>query len=401
MASKAAEDITENEYDCFAEETFTSPYEEFRRMRRECPVAHSTDFGGFWMVTRYEDVVSMLSDGENYITSIRNIVPSSSSTARTPPLHFDPPQHTPYRKALERALSKGRVSKLTPAVQRHAETLMDEFAARGGGDFAQSIATRLPVLSIGEWIGLTDEQADRLWKLNCAYTRAWVAFDKDTVMQCVDGFNEITKEILADRGENLRDPEIDPPSSLMTTVLPDGNKIPPDILHGAIRQSLVIGLAAPPMVLGSMVTYLAKNPDLFRQLRAEPELLPAALEEFLRLFTPYRGFARTSRTEVEIHGRKIRPKEAIAMSFASANRDETVFEDPDTFQLDRPNISRHIAFGLGPHRCAGMPIARVVLGAALKAMTQRWSSVEMDGEPVVTSMPEIGPIKVPLKVTPA
>ncbi len=130
-------------------------------------------------------------------------------------------------------------------------------------------------------------------------------------------------------------------------------------------------------------------------------MLPSALEEFLRLFTPYRGFARTSRKTVEMRGRTIHPNEAIAMSFASANRDEAVFDDPDSFRLDRPNISSHIAFGLGAHRCAGMPIARLILGAALRAMTQQWSSVELDGEVVVTSMPEVGPIKVPLKVTPA
>lgn len=392
---------TPHEYDCFAEETFTSPHEEFARLRQECPVAHSNDFGGFWIATRYDDVVSMLQDSENYITSVRNIVPSSSSTARTPPLHFDPPHHTPYRKALDRALSRGRVASLTPSIHKHSAELIDKFIALGEGDFVEHVGSWLPILVFGDWMGLTEEQTNRLWQLGRTYIRAWVDFDVDRVMQTVAGFAEIANEVVADRRANPRDPELDPTSSLMATILPDGSKIPDELLASSVRQVLVVGLTAPPMVFSSMAVYLAQNPDLYARLHADPTLAMDAMEEFLRLFTPYRGFARTSKKEVEWYGRTIKPGEPIALAFASANRDETVFKDPDQFKLHRPNIGKHVAFGMGPHRCVGMPIARLEMGIGLQTLLAKVSSIELIGNVRMSGMPEIGPITAPIRVTAA
>ena len=114
--------------------------------------------------------------------------------------------------------------------------------------------------------------------------------------------------------------------------------------------------------------HLAQHPELERQLREEPDLIPAAVEEYLRLFTPYRGFARTAKHDVEFGGRIILKDEPIALVYASANRDEAVFENPDEFILNRPNIDKHIAFGLGPHRCAGAPLGRMMLRVTLEEL---------------------------------
>lgn len=391
-----------HEYDCFATETFTSPHDEFARLRSECPVAHSNDFGGFWIATRYADVVHMLKDSENYITSVRNIVPSSSSTARTPPLHFDPPRHTPYRRALDRALSRGHVESLEPAIRKHAAELIDKFIALREGDFVEHVGSWLPILVFADWMGLEAEQARRMWSLARTYIRAWVDFDKERVMAAVAGFLKIAEEVVADRRANPRDPQTDPTSSLLETVLDDGSRIPDDLLVGCVRQTLVVGLTAPPMVFGSMAAHLAMNPALYAELRADPAgLAPHAMEEFLRLFTPYRGFARTSRRAVEWYGRTIEPGEPIALAFASANRDETVFDEPNSFRMKRPNIGRHVAFGMGPHACVGMPIARLEMGIALRTFLEKVASVEMAGEMRMSGMPEIGPINVPIRVTPA
>ena len=390
-----------HEYDCFVKETFTSPHEEFEQLRHSCPMAHSNDFGGFWIATRYDDVVKMLTESDNYITSVRNIVPSSSSTARTPPLHFDPPHHTPYRRALDRALSRGRVESLEPSIRKHATKLIDDFISMGEGDFVEHVGSWLPVLVFGDWMGLTEEQTHRMWSLGRTYIRAWVDFDKDRVMQTVAGFAEIAKEVVEDRRQNPKDPNTDPTSSLMATVLADGSKIPDDLLAGSVRQTLVVGLTAPPMVFGSMVIHLAQHPELFNQLRNDLSLVPHALEEFFRLYTPYRGFARTSVEPVDWYGRKVMPGEPIALAFASANRDETVFEDPHTFKLHRHNIKSHVAFGKGPHACVGMPIARLEMGIALETLLQKVETIEMAGDIRMSGMPEIGPINAPVRVTKA
>ena len=121
-----------------------------------------------------------------------------------------------------------------------------------------------------------------------------------------------------------------------------------------------------------------------------PSLIPAAVEEYLRLLTPYRGFARTPTRDVEIGGRLIRKDEPVAVVFASANRDEDVFPEPDRFVLDRPNIGRHVAFGMGPHRCAGAPLATLMLRLTLEELLARTSAIEVVGEPTMTRLAGVG-----------
>ena len=142
---------------------------------------------------------------------------------------------------------------------------------------------------------------------------------------------------------------------------------------GTIRQFIVVGMVAPCVFIGSMVVHLARNPELQRMLRDDPGLIPAAVDEYLRLLTPYRGFARTPTRDVELGGRLIREGEPVAIVYASANRDETVFPEPEKFILGRPNIGKHVAFGVGPHRCAGAPLAELMLRVTLEELLSRTS----------------------------
>ena len=162
-----------------------------------------------------------------------------------------------------------------------------------------------------------------------------------------------------------------------------------------------VGLVAPPILLGSIAVHLSRDQALQQQLRSDPSLLPDAIEEFLRLYTPYRGFARTARHEVVLHGRRIRPGEPIALAYASANRDERVFPDPHEFRLRRPKIRQHLAFGRGPHACAGISLARQQLTIGLEELLKQTSHFEVCGEIRMSGMPELGPISVPLRLTPA
>jgi cytochrome P450 len=180
----------------------------------------------------------------------------------------------------------------------------------------------------------------------------------------------------------------------------DGRPFPDELLAGCVRQVLVVGLVAPPIFLGSIAVHLSRDAALQDQLRSDLSLIGVALEEFLRLYTPYRGFARTTRREVEVAGRKIKPNEAIALVYASANRDEAVFAEPDKFILGRPNISQHIAFGRGPHMCAGTALARQQLRIALEELLKKTAHFEVCGEIRMSGMPEVGPISVPLRLRP-
>lgn len=208
----------------------------------------------------------------------------------------------------------------------------------------------------------------------------------------------MARSILADRKEKLLDPKIDPTSALLAARV-DGKAFPDEMIVGTIRQVLVVGIIAPTVLIGSIAVHLSKDQALQDQLRGDPSLIPAAIDEFLRLYTPYRGFARTSVKDICVHGRDIKAGEPIALVYASANRDEDVFEDAETFKLNRPNMKESIAFGRGPHMCVGAPLARLELCVALECLLARTKSFEVCGPIVPTRMPEIGALSVPLKFT--
>lgn len=129
--------------------------------------------------------------------------------------------------------------------------------------------------------------------------------------------------------------------------------------RGCLRQSLVVGVVAPPILIGSICHHLARDKDLQTQLREDASLIPSAMEEFIRIYSPYRGFARTASQDLHLHGKTVKPNEPITLVYTSANRDPDVFESPNDFILNRPNIAAHLGFGRGRHRCAGMPLARL------------------------------------------
>ncbi len=390
-----------DEYDPTTEETFEGTYAQFADLRARCPVAHSSAFEGFWAVTRYQDVLDILLQPDLYITSVRNVVPGSSATGRRPPLHLDPPEHTPYRKAIDRALGAARVAAIEPTTRRVARELMESLVARGEADFVEHLSSPLPAAVFGEWLGLTDAQTQVLWRTARAYVKAWESFDRSSVAVAAAQLAEMAAEVIAERRREPRDPEVDPTSSLLASRDDAGQPFPEVLLAGCVRQVLVVGLVAPPILLGSIAVHLARDVPLQRQLRADPSLLSDAVEEFLRLYTPYRGFARSAREEVELHGRLIRPGEPIALVYASANRDESVFPDADQFRLRRPNIRQHLAFGRGPHMCAGIALARQELRIALDELLRQTRHFEICGELRMSGMPEVGPISVPLRLQPA
>ena len=387
-----------SDYDPTLPETFDSVHEDFAHLRARCPVAHRDAFDGFWAITRYQDIVNILLDPQTYITSVRNVVPGSAATGRRPPLHLNPPEHTPYRRAIDRALSPSRVAAIEPATRRIARDLAKALVARGEADFVEHFSSPLPAFVFGEWMGLAERQTMVLWDTARAYVKAWEAFDKQSVAAAGAKLMEMAVELIAQRRVAPLDPTADPTSSLLAARDAEGNPFPDELLAGCVRQVLVVGLVAPPIFLGSVAVHLARDQELQHRLRCDPSLIPDALEEFLRLYTPYRGFARTARHEVTIGGRTIKPAEPIALVYASANRDESVFPRPDEFVLRRPNISQHLAFGRGPHMCAGTSLARQQLLIALEEILRNSGNFELCGKIRVSGMPEVGPISVPLRL---
>jgi cytochrome P450 len=385
-----------DDFDPLAPETFESPHQTYRELRARCPVAHTSAHGGFWALTRHADVRAAASDPETWISSVRAVVPSDPRGTRRPPLNFDAPLHTPYRRALDRTLSRRRLDRLAPRLRAHAERELRPLVERGRGDIALEFGSVYPACVAGEWLNLEPEAVRELAGVASEWIQAWRLRDAEAVNRTSGWMYDLARGLLADRRARPRPLAEDPASSLLQMRY-EGRELDPEHMVGTLRQSLVVGLVAPPLLLGGIAVHLSRDRSLQAHLRAHPELIGPALEEFLRLYTPYRGFARTVSRPVELHGRVIPPGEPVTLIYASANRDEAVFESPDEFRLDRPNIASHLAFGRGTHRCAGGPLARLSLRIALEELLARTTDFAVDGPIEPTLMPELGARSVPLR----
>ncbi len=388
------------DFDALAPETFDSPYAVYADLRVQCPVAHSDAWGGFWALMTYDDVRRVAGDSARFVTSVQNVVPKVAFTGRRPPLHLDPPDHTPYRAALNPLFNAARMAAIEEPTRRIVIDLLEPFLARGEGDICADFSSHLPIQVFAHWMNIADEQAKALNEVGRAYNIAVQSNIDDVVKVASLQLYDMAKAVVEARRAQPLDPAVDATSALLATRY-KGEPLPEAMIIGTIRQVLVVGIIAPTVMIGSIAVHLSRDQALQARLRAEPALIPAAVEEFLRLYTPYRGFARTAVDDVEIGGRAIAAGEPIALVYASANRDEGKFRDADQFVLDRPNIGEHLAFGRGAHNCPGAPLARLQLRIALEELLGRTTNFDLAGEIRPTRFPEIGALSAPLRFTTA
>ncbi|WP_188054160.1 cytochrome P450 [Sphingosinithalassobacter sp. CS137] len=388
--------IPPSDFDPLAPESFDSAHADYARLRAECPVAHTDAWGGFWALTRYEDVKRAASDAATFVTSKQNVVPRVAFTGRRPPLHLDPPEHTPYRRALNPLLSYERSERLAPVTREITVRMLAPLLAKGEGDICAEFSSYLPVHVFGEWMNMPEQWLDTLHDAGRAFILAVHSAIDSSMKETSLRLYDMARDLIAIRTREPMDPAEDPTSALLAA-RHNGEPLPHDMIVGTVRQVLVVGMVAPMVMIGNIAVHLSRDRALQDRLRAEPALIPDAVEEFLRLYSPYRGFARTAVRDVEIGGRSIPADEPIALVYASANRDESVFPNGDRFEMCRPNIADHLAFGRGPHRCPGAHIGRMQLRVALEELLARTRGFALAGEILPTRWPEIGALSVPLR----
>lgn len=385
-----------HDYDPTLPETFDSPHVEYAALRARCPVAHSDSWGGFWALTRHEDVAMAAADWQTFVTSRQNVIPKVAFTGRRPPLHLDPPEHTPYRRALAPLLTERKVARLEPVIRTICHDLLGPMVAAGGGDIVADYSAHMPIAVFAHWMNLPADAVAELTRVGQRYNIAVQSNDIDATKESSLLLYDMARDIVADRKANPMPVDEDATSALLASRV-DGAPLPEEMIVGTIRQVLVVGIIAPSVTIGSIAVHLGRDRALQDQLRADRALVPAAIEEFLRLYTPYRGFARTALRDVTIEGQTIPKDDPIALVYASANRDEAVFEDADSFRLDRPNMKESLAFGRGPHMCVGAALARLELQVALDALLSAAPPFALAGEPRQTRFPEIGALSVPVR----
>ncbi|WP_315761745.1 cytochrome P450 [Sphingomonas sp. Y38-1Y] len=384
-----------HDFDPLVAETFDSPNAVYAELRSRCPVAHSDTWGGFWALMKHADVAAAAADWQTYITSKQNVVPKVAFTGRRPPLHLDPPEHTPYRRALAPLLTERAIARLEPIVREICRDLLARMVANGGGDIVADFSAHMPIATFANWMNLSAEAVAELTRVGRLYNIAVQSNDMDATKENSLLLYDMARAVVADRRANSLPADQDATSALLAARV-DGEPLPEEMIVGTIRQVLVVGIIAPSVMIGSIAVHLGRDRALQSRLRANPSLVAPAIEEFLRLYTPYRGFARTAVRDVTIRDRTIPAGEPIALVYASANRDEEVFEDADQFRLDRPNMRDSVAFGRGPHMCVGAPLARLELRVALEELLAAAPGFALAGEPVQTRFPEIGALSAPV-----
>ena len=369
------------DYDIFDPSYKKNPFPVWDQIRETCPVAHSERWGGSWMPTRYEDLFDIARDIQHF--SSRNVLVTdfeppaegveieageeqlAQYNVGAPPITSDPPVHTWARKLLLPPFSVTSVAKWEPETRELCAALVEGFIADGRADGAVDYAQQIPPRVIASMLGIPIEMAGEFTE----WVRGFLELGlTDPVLRRESGINIFTylNERIQERKENLRDDDL---ISYLLTATVDGEPVPEPHVLGTAFLILVAGIDTTWSSIGSALWHLAQHPEDRARLIAEPDLMPSAVEELLRAYSPV-TMARYVAEDVDFAGCPMREGDKVLMNFPAANRDPSVFEDPDRVILDREK-NPHIAFGVGIHRCAGSNLARMEMRVAIEEWLKR------------------------------
>ncbi|MEN8184913.1 MAG: cytochrome P450 [Myxococcota bacterium] len=368
------------------------PHAAWKRLRQESPV-HWFDLRdgvGFWAITKRSDIVWLSKQPKRFQNAPRLAVfeeggpPEGERTFVRHLLNMDPPEHPKFRKAASSWFTPRAIERRRPEVERITRDLLAEMAGDGSvqeADFVGDLAAPLTLSVLADMLGVPRED----WQLMFRWTnqiagsadpefREEGETPGDTVGKARDSLFQYFMTLAEKRRAEPRDDMV----SVLATASIDGEPMPPLELLSYYLLLVVAGNETTRNAASGGLLALIENPGELAKLRANPDLVDGAVEEIVRWTTPVIQFCRTPVEDVELHGRQIRAGDSLCLFYASANRDEEVFDDPDVFRVDRrPNP--HLGFGIGEHFCLGANLARLELRVIYRELAQRLESVELAG----------------------
>jgi cytochrome P450 len=381
------------DFDPLAADLIADPHAAFRDLRGACPVARGGRWGGFWALLSYADIVDASTAPATFSSAQGIVVPANPVAGRRAPMHYDPPEHTRYRRALNPPFGDRHVDRLEPAMRAIAGELAAALADAGGGDAVASYASPFATGVLLRFLNIPAGQAAEIRALSERFEAAQKAEDLAAAEATSQRLYEVARAAVTAR----RADPLPPDSDVISGLLASGEQLSDEFVAGTVRQLLIAGHVPVTLLLGSAIRHLAGDPELADLLREQPERTGEAVEEFLRLYAPNAGFSRTATRDVELAGRPVRAGERVALVYPAANRDPAVFAEPDELRLGRtPN--RHLAFGHGVHKCVGIGLARAELRIALGELLAA-GRIAPAGEPTWSHWPEYGPHTVPVRIT--
>jgi cytochrome P450 len=398
--SSTADEITDEwcteHFDYLSPEFARVLHPTLARMRDLCPVAHSDKHEGYWIATKYEDVLRVAQDWETFSSELGISVPATKMTVQALPEHVDPPIQRVYKRLINAYFTPAAVAPYEEPTRALVTSLIDAFVEDGTCDFLSQFARPFPGLAFFDLV--LNAPSDQVTELNDLTTRASMPNNPDAAA-CWAALHAWIKDFVARR--RTEPPRGDVVDAILCADI-EGRPVTDEEILGLVLLLMLGGLDTTAGALGHFMIRFCREPEIPALLRERPELISSAVEELLRLEGSFICIGRTARHDGEVGGQLIRQGEKVVIYWASANRDEDEFEDAHSFNLERTK-NRHLAFGAGPHRCAGSNLARLNLRVAVGELVQRLADVELL-EPA-ESLPfhsafNRSPLSVPIRFTP-
>jgi cytochrome P450 len=348
------------------------------RYRAQCPVAYTDAHSGFWAVTGHDVVQEVARDdatysSENDLERLRGIA-LPPMAARAGIIETDPPRFNHIRKAFAPWFSPGASQARRGRITELTHQAVDEIVEAGSGDLTEDVAVPVPALLTMEFLGFAAEES--AWMADLFHRFGYVPPATPERAQVDRDLEWLSAQLVETAVARRASPGEDF-LSFMATLEIDGAPMPIEEIAQNTFLVLAGGIDTTTALLSNTFLHLDDKPELRARLLAEPRFMTTAFDEFLRYFTPVQGLARTVTTDCVLGGQQVQAYDRVWLSWAGANLDETAFSDAETLVLDRsPN--RHLAFGVGIHRCLGANVARVMWEVVVRVVLTRLSDYRID-----------------------
>lgn len=371
------------------------PHAIWADLRRRCPVAHTERYGGVWLPTRYDDIRAAAYDDEHFSSRLAIVVADpvdrDGDWGPAPPLTSAGAHHKDARLLLTPRFTRTAAARLEPWVRALCDDLLDRIEGQAELDVSAGYTQHVSAVTVTHLLGLPVEDADLF--------RRHLLWMIEGIQRPAEERQATTMQLQDYLDRKIDEHEAAPRADLISELLAfDGGRLAREQVRGILNLLVLAGIDTTWSVIGASLWHLARHPEDAGRLRAEPELLPLAVEELLRAFAPVTAGRRVV-APARVGGVDVEPGSWLLLPYPAANRDPERFEAPDEIRLDRAD-NRHAAFGLGVHRCLGADLARMEIRVALERWLARVAAFELAGPPVRWSTGQSrGPRELPMRLT--
>ncbi len=390
------------DFNPLAPETVECPYPFYKAMREEAPV-YQVPGAGFFIVSRHEDIKQVSADLASFSSNSGPGVDSRGGAVSDPEMHeitskgfpnvntllsADPPDHARYRGLVNKAFSARRVAIMEPSVRQIASDLFDTFKSKGKAELIHEFAAPLPLTVIADALGVprSDLWTFKKWSDDSVAPLSGF-MTRERQLECAQSIVDFQHYFAAKLEERRANPQDDLLTDLINSRLDGEQPLNTAEMLSILQQILVAGNETTTNLIASGTMLLCQHPEQVASLQADPSLIPNLVEEALRMESPVQGLFRMAKVDTEVGGVKIPAGSRLVLMYASANRDECVYADSESFDISRENARTHLAFGHGIHFCLGAALARLEANIAFEMLLRLKNLRMTPGQNDLTHVP--------------